>query len=523
VVDAGGAIRYANAAAEKLFQKPREQLLLNPFGFPLVAGETTELELTREGQPPRIVEMRVVESHWEESPAFLASLRDVTERKEAEENAQRLLSERIARSAAERSAQRMRFLADSLTVLARSSSYQTGLAAIARLCVRDLADWAVVFSVSARGAVQRLEVAHRDPALEPFARELRESSLGLDAAHPVHGVLRSRRPLLVRQVPPSFWATVSRDPRYLEIMRSLGVSSLAIVPMIARARAVGALALASTDPARSFDDDDLELIEDLAQRAALVLDNARLLAEAQRAVTAQSDLIAMVSHDLRTPLNSMLGYAELLLLGIPEALGDGARRQVERIQTSGRHLLYLIDQLTDFAKLDGDEQLAELDVRQLVREVTELVEPLARERGLEFRTDVDDSVGSLVTSAGRLRQVLLNLIGNAIKFTERGVVAMGAHASDAEVVFEVRDTGPGIEPAHLEEIFRPFWQAPGAAERGGGAGLGLSIVQRLVARLGGRIAVDSTPGAGSTFTVVLPRSVSAPGSATSERAPLATH
>jgi signal transduction histidine kinase len=458
VVDVGaGDIRYVNRAAEELFGRSRENLLNEPFGFPLVSGETTELELGGNGHP-RIVEMRVVESHWEERPALLASLRDVTERKEAEESAQRLIHERIARSAAEKSERRMRFLTDSMTLLASAPDYRAGLWALANLCVRELADWAIVYSLDGRGVVERLEVASREAGNQPIARQLQEESLGLESTHPVYEVLSSNRSLLVREVSPDFWPTLSEDAYYVDTMRRLGVTSFVIVPLVARGRAIGALSVKSTDRARLFDDDDVELMEELAQRAALALDNARLYAEARQAIRAQSDLIAMVSHDLRTPLTSMLGYAELLSLGIPEPLADGARKQVERILAAGRHLLYLIEQLTEFAKLEADAAkvgLVEVDVKEIVREVRVLVEPLARERGLQFHVEDEDSAGSVISQPGKLRQILLNLIGNAIKFTESGTVALRVRARDGELVFEVSDTGSGIDPQHLEEIFRP--------------------------------------------------------------------
>jgi signal transduction histidine kinase len=224
----------------------------------------------------------------------------------------------------------------------------------------------------------------------------------------------------------------------------------------------------------------------------------------------------MVSHDLRTPLASIMGSTELLALGVPDTLGEGGLKHVDRIQASGKHLLYLIEQLTDFARLDSEKSLALAEVHPLevVRDVIDLVGPLAHERGLDLQVAEDGPIERMLTDAGKLRQILVNLAGNAIKFTTRGGVTVRVSRSDCGVAFQVCDTGVGIDPQHVESIFQPFWQAP-TARNGDGAGLGLSIVRRLTARLGGDVQVRSTPGVGSTFTVSLPLCVSrsAPGGA----------
>jgi signal transduction histidine kinase len=506
VVDETGSIRYVNQAAEALFGRGRAELLLHPFGFPLVSGETTELELPAKGGSPRVVEMRVVESDWEDQPAYLASLRDITERKEAEEQARRLVHERVARESAEQAAQRMRFLANSLTRLTSQLHYADVMSELADVCVRQLADLAIVYGVDGEGVLTRREVSYRDPAHESLARELRSDPVAPASSHPVYEVLRSQRSLLVRQVSAEQRLVPATDVRSMRWIDRLGVASLAIVPMIARDHPVGALSIASTDSGRLFDEDQVALVEDLAHRAALALDNAWLYAKSQEAIRAQTDLIAMISHDLRTPLTSMLGYAELLSLGIPEPLGEGARTQLGRIQSSGRHVLYLIEQLATFARLDADRNglvRRETAPMLVAQEVRDLLEPLARERGLDFTVDVDARLPPLVTDAGKLRQILVNLAGNAIKFTERGSVGVRAASREDGIAFEVRDTGIGIDARYLEEIFQPFWQVPrdGPSD---GAGLGLSIVHRLVSRLGGRVDVQSAPGVGSTFTVTLP-------------------
>jgi signal transduction histidine kinase len=509
VVDEDGVVQFANVVAEELFSRSRAELVGSPFGFPLTVGESTEVDVVRNGDAPRAVELRVVESEWEGDLAFIVSLRDITERRRAEEDARRLIRARAARSAAELSARRFRFLAEATSVLSSSLDYEMTLAALARLCVSEMADWALVYIVDDDGKVHRLEVAHRDPSKVELVGELRDQPIEPGGTHPVLGVLATGRPLLVRDVTRDQLGEIAQTPRHRELLMELGATSFMLVPLTARGRSLGAIGLVCTRRDTQFDDHDLALAENLASRASLAVDNARLYREAQEATRTKTDLLTVISHDLRTPLNSIIGYAELLLMGVPEPLSQGTRERVERMRAGAQHLLHLINQLLTLSRLDaGREQVQaeDLDVCDLAREVAIVVEPLALERSLGFVVEVPDRAVCLRTDPGKLRQVLMNLAANAIKFTERGEVRVRVEESPSgEAHIHVSDTGPGIAEEHLERIFEPFWQVD-AAQRGnhGGTGLGLSVVARLVELLGGRIAVESRLGEGSTFTVTLP-------------------
>jgi signal transduction histidine kinase len=235
----------------------------------------------------------------------------------------------------------------------------------------------------------------------------------------------------------------------------------------------------------------------------------RACQEAERASSAKRDFLAIMSHELRTPLNAMIGYSDLLLAGIPEAIPGSARAKVERIGLSARHLLQLIDEILTFSRLEAGEErvrAADADVEAVLREVQALVEPMAVAKRIALRCDLPVRPLHLVTDVHKLRQILLNLIGNAIKFTDEGVVQVDTSATDATISFHVRDTGPGIAPEHAELIFEAFWQVErGATRSKEGTGLGLSVARRLARLLGGDIAVASTPGAGARFTLTLPR------------------
>ena len=508
VVDGDGLVRFTNDMATKLFGGTRAELVGTPFGFPLVAEETTELDLVSDGAP-RVAEMRVVQSEWEGRIAYIASLRDVTERKRAEQGARDLIREQAARTAAEVAAHRFRFLSESSAVLASSLDYRTILSALARICVTEVGEWSEVYAVEDDGVVRRLEAAHCEPSKAPLLDELRNVGIPPHGTHPVLEVLRTREPVLAKTVDDELLESTIVDARHREIVAELGMTSFMMMPMVARGRVLGAIAVVSSDPDRRFDEQDLVLAEAIAARAALALDNALLYDEAQRANQTKSDFLAVVSHDLRTPLNAIIGYAELLTMGIPEPVPEGAHERLRRIRTSAKHLLYLLDELLGFARLEaGHEQLhvEEVDVRNIVREMAAVVEPLALAAQLRLELDQPEHPVRIQTDPDKVRQVLVNLAGNAVKYTQRGEVRVALRGETGKhVVVRVSDTGIGIAPEHLDRIFEPFWQVDSSQRsHNRGTGLGLSVVRELVTLLGGDVSVESALGKGSTFTVRIP-------------------
>ncbi|HEX2189886.1 MAG TPA: ATP-binding protein [Longimicrobiaceae bacterium] len=245
-----------------------------------------------------------------------------------------------------------------------------------------------------------------------------------------------------------------------------------------------------------------------AERASLRDAERTARAEAERAGRAKSDFLAVMSHELRTPLTAIMGYAELLQMGVPDPLTDGARGQVERIDQAARHLLALIEEILAFSRMEAGREEAEpvrADLAEVAREAAVFVHPLAHRKGLSLRVRGPDLPLHAATDRGKLRQVLVNLLFNAIKFTPQGEVALEVETAGGTALLHVRDTGVGIAPEHLERIWEPFWQVQAVDTREvGGTGLGLPLSRRIARLLGGEIAVESTPGRGSTFTVRLP-------------------
>ncbi|HVH13250.1 MAG TPA: response regulator, partial [Longimicrobium sp.] len=231
-------------------------------------------------------------------------------------------------------------------------------------------------------------------------------------------------------------------------------------------------------------------------------------AEAEDANRAKSSFLATMSHELRTPLNAMIGYTDLLQMGVPEPIPAMAREQVRRVGLSARHLLQLIEEILTFSRLEAgreEVQTEPVDLDGLLLEVSAIVEPLAHDKGLRFDVRRDGVLPGLATDPRKLRQILINLVGNAVKFTESGAVELDVTVVEGGARFRVRDTGVGIAPEHLEAIFEPFMQVETErARRAHGTGLGLSVSRRLARLLGGELNVESTLREGSTFTLILP-------------------
>lgn len=263
---------------------------------------------------------------------------------------------------------------------------------------------------------------------------------------------------------------------------------------------------------------ELEIANDELQRANTHLLERTREAERERALAqeanrAKAEFLAAMSHELRTPLNAVIGYASLLESGVPEPLSPETLQPVKRIGLASRHLLALIDEILSFARLEvGREtvQTEPFDACEVVEEAEAIVEPLTRAKGLQLRVVSPDRALPMTSDARKLRQILIGLLDNAVKFTDEGGVDLLVWTEENDVYFRVRDTGPGIAPEHRRRIFEAFWQADQSKTRvAGGTGLGLAVAARLARAMGGDVAVESEPGQGSTFTLRLPRAAPA--------------
>jgi signal transduction histidine kinase len=302
-----------------------------------------------------------------------------------------------------------------------------------------------------------------------------------------------------------------------DIILRAGYRALLVVPLLRQTQIIGALVVRRKEPGQ-FTDATVELLKTFATQSVLAIQNARLFSEIEEnskqlelASKHKSQFLANMSHELRTPLNAILGYTELIVDGIYGELPQKMRDVLERVQSNGRHLLGLINDVLDLSKIEAGQLTLSADsysLEALVHTVFGAVEPLAKEKKLAFQVEVAHNLPTVHGDERRITQVLLNLVGNAIKFTDQGEVTIKASAEDGFFTVAVCDTGPGISELEQAKIFGEFHQSDSSSTRKkGGTGLGLTIAKRIIEMHGGRIWVQSVEGEGSTFSFTLPMMV----------------
>ena len=481
-----------------------------------------------------------------------------------------------AREAAERAAERLRVLAEAGRLLTASLDAEAALQGLAELCASTLADYAVTYLCDG-DEIRRVGVAHADGAQAPLVGELlRQPAPSLEDRAGAGAVVRTGEPVLVERIPPEMLAEAAGgDEAYLALLRRLAPRSSVIVPLRAGSRVLGALAAATVEGGRSaLGADDLALLQQLAGRAALLVEGARahadlgvaheLLqqqaselemqaeelqvqaaemeaaqaeleeanqelqranrelrqqgriaeaarAEAEEANRAKAQFLATMSHELRTPLNAIGGYVDLIELEIHGPVTDAQRRGLERVRRNQRHLLTLINDILNFARLEAGQvefDRAAVPVEALLANLESLVEPQLQARGLAYSCAGCDPALAVWGDEERIHQILINLLTNATKFTHAGGrIAIDCVADGEWVRVRVHDDGPGIPADRIHTIFDPFVQLNRRGGAGGeqGVGLGLAISRDLARRMEGDLTVESVEGDGAVFTLTLPR------------------
>lgn len=406
-----------------------------------------------------------------------------------------------ARAAAERAEDRAEFLSSASAALSASLSRDAILTELARLCVRRIAHLCVIHTVE-EGAMPCASVAHADPSQEATLLRMRgRGAPDKCARQPAALVLGTREPLLLTELGCD-------EHEHDAMLGAFGVQSSIAVPLVVRGRMLGVLTLYATTPGQPYGPPDLALAEDLARRAAVAIDNACLYRDAQEAIRAREEFLAIASHELNTPITSLLLAVQLLKANV-----DGPLERIERlldklplVERQTKKLARLVDELLSVSRITAGRlelSLSEVDLAAVVRGAAErFSEDLARSGcQVTIRAD-EDVIGRW--DAARLEQVVVNLITNAIKYGDKRPIeiAVGGEAGTASLV--VRDHGIGIPADRLPHIFARFERAV-SARAYSGLGLGLYIVRTIVEAHGGSVRAESTLGSGSTFTVELPR------------------
>ncbi len=423
------------------------------------------------------------------------------------ENALLLAGERVARTAAEQAERRSALLAKAGALFSESLDYEETLATLGRLCVQSLADWCVLDIVEDRD-IRRVAGACRDPAKEPLLERLRQRyPTRWDSHHPAASCLRTGKPVWIPDCTDDSLRSRCENDGHVELVRQLGTRSFQAVPLVARGQTLGALSMGSGTPGR-YGHSDLDLAQEVALRAAIAIDNARLHRETQRAVRVRDEFLMVASHELRTPMTSLTLSLRTLQRAERSAkpdLPDVMSQSVELAARQGKRLNRLIGDLLDVSRIEAawlPLTLSEVELGSIVRDVAERFEAevAAASCPLTIRSDAP------VTGhwdPSRIDQVVTNLLSNAVKFGAGKPIeiVVGEEAGRARLV--VRDHGMGIDPAHQARIFERFERAV-PVQHYGGLGLGLHISRRIVEAHGGCLRLESRPGAGSAFTVELP-------------------
>jgi PAS domain S-box-containing protein len=439
----------------------------------------------------------------------VGTLNDITERKRGEEAARRLIEEHARRTAAELAGQRASFLGEASRVLGASFDYQTTLSTLARLAVPDFADYCTVDMVGDGGQLDRIGVAHVDPSKEDALRKL-AGYWETFIEHEMHVArLMTGESVLLPEISDDMLAPADADAEMAGIIAQLKPRSMIAVPLSVGGKVSGGLVLCWSVSEKRYSPEDLPLIEELARRASLAVDNARLFHEATQATRARDEMLSVVAHDLRNPLNTIFMASSSMIEDIPDATSS-VGKTARIVKRASERMNRLIQDLLDIRRTESGTLSIDAkneSVVAMMSEAMEMLKPLATTASLTLEVEVAESVSTVFADSARLLQVLSNLVGNAIKFTPRGgSITVRVEPLDDEVRFVVSDTGPGIPPDQLPHIFGRFWQANRKDRRG--IGLGLAIAKGIVEVHGGRIWVESTLGAGSNFYFTIPTKLS---------------
>jgi PAS domain S-box-containing protein len=427
------------------------------------------------------------------------------------ENARLYRAETVAQT-------RLRLLADAGSTLAASLDYETTLQSLAQLVVPAMGDWCTIFMATPEGGVRNLVVAHSDPTKVEWARTLgARYPISGDPQEGIEAVLRTGKPQRYETITDEMLRMAAKNREQLAILRDVGLTSVILVPIPANERTVGVLTLVAAESGRHYDVEDERLAVELGRRAGIAVEHALLyrgarkaMMEAREAVEARDQFISIASHELRTPLQTLHllldAQDRLLRKGVlgPEQLARLGQK-VENASTQTGRLQRLVDDLLDVSRIRAGRiplQPEPVDLEALSRQVIERMEDQLEEAGCRVTVAADaPTTGSW--DRLRLEQVLANLLSNAMKYGRGKPIEVNVSREDGTARVAVRDHGIGIAAHDHARIFDRFERAV-SGRNFGGLGLGLWITREILHFMGGSIAVDSEPGAGSTFIVELP-------------------
>ena len=415
---------------------------------------------------------------------------------------------------------KLALLLEASRVLGSSIDYQTTLSNLARLIVPRLADWCCIDVPEHDDQPATVACSHVEPAKVEQVRAMRKQFPPQMFPGGMVDVMESGQPSIITDVTDAVLERAAPDPEQRRMLRELGSVSAAILPLVARGRTLGVLSLHSARTDLRFTAADLPLLEELAARAALALDHARLYRDAQDANKTKDEFLGTVSHELRTPLTAILGWAHILRKKKRDE--ESIARGLDIIERNAKAQAQIIEDILDVSRIISGKlriDMAPTDLSACVRAALDVVRPMAENREIKLEITIADGPIQVLGDADRTQQVVWNLLSNAIKFTPKGGVVRMSLAREGEVArLRIVDTGKGIDREFLPLVFERFRQADSSASRSqGGLGLGLSIVRHITELQGGKVHAESDgKNRGATFVVELPllqHRVSEPGAA----------
>jgi PAS domain S-box-containing protein len=508
-IDERGTIHSINPAVQKLFGYGPEELvgqnvkliMPEPYrsehdgyiadylqtGVAKVIGIGREVQGLRKDGTTFPLDLAISEFRYDNQRYFTGIVRDISERKKAEEA--------------------LRFLVDATVTLSSLTDETSTLQKMARVAVPFLADWCVVYLVRENRTIDRVAAAHVLPSKVQYLDELQQRwPPALDTSATAQ-VMRSGRPELFPVVTEDTLKALAQDDSHLEVLRRLTPKSYMFVPLNVRGNVIGAIGLIISESDRRYDEADLSLAQELAGRAAVAIENARLYFELREADRHKDEFLAMLAHELRNPLAPIRNAIELLNAGVDTETADWAKTLMQR---QVQHMVRLVDDLLDVSRvMQGKIQLKKeiIDLRSAVDHALEEVRPAIDAQEQEFSVSLPPNPVWVQADPVRLSQVVSNLLNNASKYTDRrGRVGLEVGVKQGQVIITVRDSGIGIEPHMLNRVFAPFTQVANSLDRSrGGLGIGLALVRSLVEMHGGTVTAHSGGlGRGSEFVVRLP-------------------
>jgi GAF domain-containing protein len=430
------------------------------------------------------------------------------------DNARLYSAEQASRSQAEDAQQRLWFLAEANAVLSSSLDLETTLSRVAALSVPWLADCCVAHLFPAEGLEARAAISHVDQAKEVLVRELHSRYAPAPGEpHPIMQMIESQTPILLEDIEDSALAGVIHDERHGEILRQLGFKSYMAVPLVGRGRLFGALTFATSDPSRRYSRHDLSLAEELARRAALALDNARLYEDAQStqdalrvALEAKDEFLGVMSHELRTPITAIYGGARVLRSRAERLDEESKSRLMEDIEQESERLFRMVENLLVLSRLELGQEVSTEPVL-VQRLITKLTSSFKQRRpSRPVVVTAGDDLPPVAAEPHYLEQILRNLLSNADKYSpaERPIEVEAKAGDDRVAEISVLDRGAGIAPDEIDLIFDRFYRSDRTATQAAGIGLGLTVCKRLAEAQAGRIWARPREGGGLQVGITLP-------------------